>query len=460
MGPSDPYAAALPELPSYDDINPPPGDEGDYYADGGMPPVEAAANDTEPLPVIDPSIWHEMPIPPREWMVADWLPLRQATYLTGPGSAGKSLLSQQLATCISLGLPFLGQRTREAPAFYITCEDDADELHRRQAAICKSLNITLSALKGRLHLTSLMGATDNYLATFDQDGHMRIEPRYRQIEAAILQHPGAFVVMDNVAHLTGDEIRRSAVAGFVNLMNRLALNSDGAVLFLGHPNKAGDAYSGSTAWENQVRARLFMETPKDEHGEAPDPDVRTLSRAKSNYSRNGEALEFRWREWAFVRDEDLPKGMGANLAETAQVANDNATFLRCLAERNKQRRPVSERFGPNYAPAQFERMREAKGVSKKRLEAAMERLFEIGKIKRDFIMRDTEKGRDVHGIVAVDNHPQTLPQTHPKHDPQTPPKPAPKPVPQTPLGTTYHRGGPLGDGPPPVESEDGDGLEF
>lgn len=407
MGPQDPFAAALPELPSYDDLNPPPGEEGDYYIDGGLPPQEAAANDAEPLPVIDPSIWHEQPIPPREWMVADWLPLRQATYLTGPGSAGKSLLSQQLATCISLGLPFLGQRTREAPAFYITCEDDADELHRRQAAICKSLNITLSALKGRLHLTSLMGATDNYLATFDQDGHMRIEPRYRQIEAAILRHPGAFVVMDNVAHLTGDEIRRSAVAGFVNLMNRLALNSDGAVLFLGHPNKAGDAYSGSTAWENQVRARLFMETPKDETGEAPDPDVRTLSRAKSNYARNGEALQFRWVEWAFVRDEDMPRGVGASMAESAQAATENDAFLACLRIRNEQGRPVSEKWGPTYAPAQFERMKESKRIGKKRLEHAMERLFATGKIGRGFVTRDHNKRRDVHGIIEISAAPIT-----------------------------------------------------
>src|SRR3546814_19737218 len=66
--------------------------------------------------------------------------LRQATYLTGPGSAGKSLLGQQLATCHALGRPFLGVDTRGGPALYITCEDDKDELHRRQAAICRALH--------------------------------------------------------------------------------------------------------------------------------------------------------------------------------------------------------------------------------------------------------------------------------------------------------------------------------
>src|SRR3546814_20697914 len=49
------------------------------------------------------------------------------------------------------------------------------------------------------------------------------------------------------------------LASFVSLMNRLAMKVDGSVLLIGHPNKAGDSFSGSTAWENQVRSRLFME---------------------------------------------------------------------------------------------------------------------------------------------------------------------------------------------------------
>src|SRR3546814_3480150 len=79
------------------------------------------------------------------------------------------------------------------------------------------------------------------------------------------------------------------------MLNNLASEIDGSVLFLGHPNKAGQDFSGSTAWENQVRSRLFMEVPKDEEGNAPDPDARVLVRGKANYARNGERVTFRWR---------------------------------------------------------------------------------------------------------------------------------------------------------------------
>src|SRR3546814_7478291 len=78
------------------------------------------------------------------------------------------------------------------------------------------------------------------------------------------------------------------------MLNNLASEIDGSVLFLGHPNKAGQDFSGSTAWENQVRSRLFMEVPKDEEGNAPDPDARVLVLGKANYARNGERVNFRW----------------------------------------------------------------------------------------------------------------------------------------------------------------------
>src|SRR3546814_16077615 len=120
------------------------------------------ANDGGPmlLPLLNPADWQEKDVPSREWAWADYIPHRQATYLTGPGSAGKSLLSQQLCTCIALGLPFMGKDTRQAVAIYVTCEDDADELHRRQKAICDALCVPLSALSGKLHIVRLTGRSE------------------------------------------------------------------------------------------------------------------------------------------------------------------------------------------------------------------------------------------------------------------------------------------------------------
>ncbi|PSJ42157.1 AAA family ATPase [Allosphingosinicella deserti] len=379
--------------------------------DNAAPHVDPA--DLKQMPLLDPGAWQDQETPDRRWLLDGWIPHNQATYLTGPGSAGKSLLAQQLCTCIALGLPFMGIPTEQKPTLYLSCEDDQDELHRRQKAICAHLAAPLSALSGKLNLVSLAGQIGAELATFEQPQRdetgtvsplIRPTPRFRALERVAIAHGAAFIALDNVAHLfAGNENIRVEVAAFMSLMNRLAMRANGAVLLLGHPNKAGDSFSGSTAWENQVRSRIFLETPKDENGHAADPDLRVLSRQKANYARNGETIAFRWHQWAFVQDGDLPEDQQAAIAENARASSDNAIFLACLAERNKQRRPVSEMPSPNYAPTQFAKMAESKNIGKARLEAAMDRLFRLGRIERAFVCRDENKRRDNHGLVEVQN---------------------------------------------------------
>jgi len=266
--------------------------------------------DEEPadlLPLIDPAAWAEVDVPARVWTLHEMILAGQVTYLTGAGATGKSLLGQQLATCVAANTQFLGVDVLLGTAIYVTCEDDADELHRRQKPIGASMGVSLAELSGRLHLVSLAGAIGNELATFDQLGRMRTTPSWQRLRTTVLATGASFVVLDNVAHLfAGNENIRQQVASFLSLLNGLALESGAAILLIGHPNKAGDSFSGSTAWENQVRSRLFLDRVKQTDGTVLDQDARTLSRGKANYSRNGEALAFRWHEWAFIRDEDLP----------------------------------------------------------------------------------------------------------------------------------------------------------
>lgn len=341
------------------------------------------------LPIINPAMWQGKDPPDRKWLLDDWIPVRQASYLTGPGSAGKSLLAQELCTCIALGLPFMGIPTRQSVALYLTCEDGDDELHRRQAAICTGLDVELADMAGKLFLVSLAGKTGNELATFSQtyqeglqgqaNDILRPTRRWHSLSEVVKAIGVGFIALDNVAHLfAGNENNRNEVASFVNLLNRLAISVDGAVLFIGHPNKAGAEFSGSTAWENQVRSRLFLHRPDSEL----DGDIRELTAAKTNYAAKGSKLRFRWHKGAFVRDEDLPESFREQVAYVAQANADNDTFLKCLDLRNAQNRPVSEsKASRTYAPKEFADMAESGDVGRPRLEAAMDRLFRIDVIE-------------------------------------------------------------------------------
>lgn len=375
------FVLALPELP-------PKGDIIDWQ---GSPEqlrslTDAAINPpVEMLPLLDPGAWQDKPAPARTWALHEWIPTRQASYLTGAGSTGKSLLSQQLATCIALGRPFLGVETRQSVAIYLTCEDDADELHRRQLAICAALDVSPRALSGKLHLITLAGAIGNELATFDPQGRMATTEAWATLHATVMQTGAGFVALDNVAHLfAGNENIRNQVAAFCGLLNGLAADADASILFLGHPNKAGDSFSGSTAWENQVRSRLFLDQPRDADGDALDPDARQLARAKANYARNGETLGFRWHQWAFVNEADLPANVHAEIAANAQASAENERFLRCLDKATGEKRTTSpNKAASNYAPRLFAAMPTAAGCSEKGLEAAMQRLLHLGTVVND-----------------------------------------------------------------------------
>jgi RecA-family ATPase len=386
------------------------------------------------VPIADLAAWQHGAAPDRQWVLQDWLPHCQATYLTGPGSAGKSLLAQQLATCVALGVPFMGVSTRQSNAMYLTCEDDLDELHRRQVGICGALGVDMAALAGNLHLVSLAGHLNTELATFekpergehgDNSPAMRPTKRFRALEGTAIAHEVGFIALDNVAHLfTGNENIRNEVAAFMALMNRLARRTSGSVLLIGHPNKAGDSFSGSTAWENQVRSRLYLETPRRDDGSPVDPDARVLSRQKSNYATNGATMSFRWHKWAFVDEATLPTEYRDELQKTIEATRDNELFLACLAERNRQKRPVSEHPAANYAPKQFAAMPESQRIGRQRLTDAMDRLFRTGKIERGVVCRDPKKRRDQEGLIEV----QQAPQTPAPNRAQTPAQDCPTPV--------------------------------
>lgn len=345
--------------------------------------AKALAGSLMPLPTLDLAALSAVQPKPKAFAVERLAPLAEVTLFTGPGSAGKSLFGQQLATCAAAGMPCLGLDVRPGAALYLTCEDDADQLHWRQASICKALRVGMASLAGKLHLSSLRGALDNELGTFDADGTLKPAAAFHRL-VQMLQATGAtLAILDNVAHLfTGNENDRGDVTRFVNLLNRLAENTGAAILLLGHPNKSGDDYSGSTAWLNVVRSQATLTHDLE-------TDVRTITVGKANYARKGEAIRFVWMDGAFVREDDLTPDVRNQLAEVSRAASEDDAFLACLRARASQgvERAVGPAPGTNYAPTQFEGMPEAKGHKKAALKRAMDRLYANVRIRTEVVER-------------------------------------------------------------------------
>lgn len=345
--------------------------------------AKALAGVMMPLPTLDLAALATVQPQPKAFAVERLAPLAEVTLFTGPGSAGKSLFGQQLATCAAAGMPCLGLDVRPGAALYLTCEDDADQLHWRQASICKALRVDMVSLAGKLHLASLRGALDNELGVFDHDGAFKPSAAFHRLVDMLKATGSQLAILDNVAHLfTGNENDRGEVTRFVNLLNRLAGETGAAILLLGHPNKSGDDYSGSTAWLNAVRSQATLTHDLE-------TDVRTITVGKANYARKGEAIRFVWMDGAFVREDDLTPDVRNQLAEVSRAASEDEAFLSCLRARALQgvERAVGPAPGTNYAPTQFESMPEAKGYKKAALKRAMDRLYANVRIRTEVVER-------------------------------------------------------------------------
>ena len=342
------------------------------------PEAEEADSETKPLAIIDPTNLAGVPVPDRRWIVDDWLGYGYVTALYGNGGVGKTLLAQILMTATATGLPWLGRRVEPCRSLALFCEDDPDELQRRQDRINRALGCGFSEL-GAMRWISGSGA-DNAFCGFDQRGSMTIFPRFCEIELAALAHGADLIVVDNAADVfAGNENDRGQVRRFVNLLAGLAMRCEAAVLLLAHPSRAGLASGaidgGSTAWHNSVRARWTLAPEAGEDGAPSDGLI--LSRPKANYAPGTDAtIRLRWAG-AVLSPADAPAAGG----HVARAACEQV-FMTLLARCESAGFMLSEsRNAANYAPRIMAKRPDREGYGKKEFETAMHFLIAAGALE-------------------------------------------------------------------------------
>ena len=315
--------------------------------------------------------------------------------LSGDGGIGKTLLSLQLAASAARHWSWLGIPTRPGRVLGVYCEDEEEELHRRLVDIAASMSCRLADLAD-FRLVSRVGK-DNAIVSFGRDHKGKTTPLFDEI-GNIAKHYGCNIVEIDALHdvFEGDEINRSEARQFIGHLRRIAIAIDGAVVLNTHPSAAGlssgSGTSGSTAWHNACRSRLYLTRPKgDEDGEADDT-ARVLKTMKANYAAGSADIELKWDRGVFVRAVD--PGDPFHEAEAA--------FLDCLDETIRQGRYVSEaNTSTRYAPRIFAKMRGLnRKCSDRRLAIAMEALFTRNLIRVGTVRRSTDR-HSVNGIERV-----------------------------------------------------------
>jgi RecA-family ATPase len=327
---------------------------------------------------VDAAAWQDKPVPMREWLLVGWVPARNVTLLYGDGGIGKSLLALMLAAAVKAGTLFFGQLITSGTVEYISCEDEIGEMQRRLGDIAQSMSKPLSDFAG-LHITSLADEDAILAAAKDGKGNLAVTALYAELETLLEQSRPALLVLDTLSDVFGgNEIIRAQARGFISMLRRLCLRYGVTIIILAHPSVNGmeKGTSGSTAWSNSVRSRLYFHAVENENDEH-DQDARVLRLQKSNYSRIGTQIAMRWSNGVFVPDI-AALGAPPIADPIIRDARADRVFLELLETFTAQNRPVNVALGRNYAPHLFKKEASIRGVSKAELERAMERLLKKG----------------------------------------------------------------------------------
>jgi RecA-family ATPase len=364
---------------------PPPASEEDYGAQPPPAPIgvetaaEGAPSTLVELPVISAASFADVAPPERRWIVKDMIPDRTVTIVAGDGGGGKTTLLLQLSTAIAGSCPWLGHNPDPGPVLVVTAEDDEEEIHRRLAAIAKSLGVELSDL-ANLHIVPLAGQDAVMGAPEGKAALIAPTTVFRGLVALIELIKPRLVVLDALADVyAGEENARAQARQFIGLLRGLAIKNDLAVVLIAHPSLSGMASgsgtSGSTAWSNSVRARLYLERIVDDGNREIDPNLRVLRVKKSNYGPVGMELRLRWQNGSFILD-----GPAGGFDKIAAEAKADCVFLDLLGTFTAQGRDVSPKPSQTYAPSVFEKHPNAEGITKRGFASAMERLLTAGRI--------------------------------------------------------------------------------
>ena len=327
-----------------------------------------------PLEITDPLALHEKPIPERRWLVPSWIPLRNVTMLGGDGGVGKSLVAMQLMTACAIGAGWLGVETMPCKVLGFFCEDEADELHRRQDDINRHYGVEFADL-GDMQWIERVGF-DNLLNGPTRDEGLQPTELYGRLMDQAVGFGAQLVIIDSLHDVFGgNENYRGDARQFIGLLRQLATEIDGAVVLTAHPSlsgrNTGTGEAGSTAWNNAVRSRLYLHNDEEQ-----DDDVRLLTRKKANYAARDDDFRLTWRNGVF---EAEPRATA--LVEGIVKRSADETFLSALDLLTKRGVEVNDSRQSHYAPQIMMGLKETVGLKRRDLERAMMRLISDGRIE-------------------------------------------------------------------------------
>jgi hypothetical protein len=297
--------------------------------------------------VVDPLALLDMtPASSPAWLWHGYVPSGHVTLIGAHGGTGKSTLALLLAAAVAYGLPCLGRETRQGRVLIYSAEDPADPSDRASRTMQGRLRLALDEigvsqaqrrdLGDRLRI---LDATRGDPVLYEERRAGGISkgapaPAMAALRQQIKEFNADLVIVDNSSDVyAANEIDRAQVRGFMRSLTQLVRDRDAAVILLAHLPKVstrsdgdgGENYSGSTAWHNSARSRLFMRKVVVK-GQAPGQSaLLELLHEKCNLGPLLPTLRLEWPENGIMRQAGVE-------AEGSADETDMRALVRLIGE--------------------------------------------------------------------------------------------------------------------------------
>jgi AAA domain len=207
--------------------------------------------------------------------------------------------------------------------------------------------------------------------TAGPESDFAITPEWLSFKEMVERRKPGLVIVDGVTLVyEGPEGKRALVTRVMRSFDEVAREHGCSIVVLGHNNKEGE-FSGSTAFENAVRARMSLGRIETEEGE----DAVCLSLPKANYNGK-QQIRMRFAHGVLVGIDDQHMTGAEKLERDMRRSQAEARFMEGVDKITDQGRTLSAAArASNYAPKLI-RKEYCPAFTVKEFAAAMGRLIE------------------------------------------------------------------------------------
>lgn len=215
-----------------------------------------------------------------KWLWFPYIPYGKLTIVQGDPGEGKTTLILNLASCLSKGMGFDGERLESMNVIYQTAEDGLAD-----------------TVKPRLEEA---GADCKRILVID-DSEKALTMSDERLEQAVLKVNAKVLILDPIQAYLGDGVdmnRANEARNMTKRLGNLAEKTGCAIILIGHMNKSGGgkaAYRGIGSIDFFAVARSVLLVARV----ASQPSVRVIAQIKNNLAQEGAPVAFELRDNKF-----------------------------------------------------------------------------------------------------------------------------------------------------------------